>query len=750
MASLSELAKLYAAVLGVRADNIDIVRKTASFNKIWEALFKEKPFNEINIEAAKESIILEFKKQNSAVLKKHLLEALAKLYEEGILDAYKLEEYEKTFVISEIIDTPQAEKIEYGFTDKTFSEKLDILYELLSKLYELTQSPLQRIRFDKVKETLDERSFSIGVTGVMNAGKSTLLNAILRADILGTAVVPETANLTVLKYASTAKAVVNFWNKQEWQSMEKSGGFLPKTAKFIDGAKSKFGASLDDFIINAGRSDEIDIQDISLYTSAHKSDMKCALVKSVELYADNAFLKDGVTIVDTPGLDDPVVKREEITREYLSSCDLMIHLMNAAQSATAKDIDFIIDALTYHGISKILIVITRVDMINEEELNEVIEYAKTSIKMQLERQNRGGLFKSVIEKIEFIPVAAKFALLHRTGRAKDAEDAGYSEEKSGIFAVENYLNQTLFGGEKANLLIASNAKILYLAASESLSAYEKESRNLNKSSDQLRADLKRLQSQNDIQEAKIESLLSAIKSILTELEEFAKTLLLEMDTRANGLHNKLFSRVFDDVKYELEKNKKMPSFERVIYIVQSGLKDGILDLTRDYRFSFSKQSVLAQEKLLLRFADLKLDLNIGSFDAKAFFASNAFSVGQNFEELSARILSALKKCSKSTLNRFGENLNAILKDEFIILKQRLSNALANLNDMLLGEFQMKNEEPLKFLQSFMREEVADLNKQINLLELHANEAKKRDVIIQKRCAELREIIKQSAELHGSI
>jgi GTP-binding protein EngB required for normal cell division len=752
---LNKFVKLYAVVLSVSEDNIDIVHKTTSFNNIWKTLFKEKLFNEKNLEIVKEEIILEFKKQNSD-LKKRFTEALTRLCEEGILDAHKLEKYEKNFVISgenNAVDThTKTDTTEHEFSSKTFLEKLDILFGLLSKLYRIEESLSRRTRLDKVKKTLDERSFSIGVTGVMNAGKSTLLNAILRADVLGTAVVPETASLTVLKYAAVPKAVVNFWNKQEWQSMERSGEFLPRMVKFIDNTKSKFGSDLNDFITDAGRSDEISIQNISLYTSAAKSDMKCNLVKSVDLYADIAFLKDGVTIVDTPGLDDPVTKREEITIEYLSSCDLMIHLMNAAQSATAKDIDFIIDALTYHGVSRVLIVITRVDMINEKELNEVIEYAKTSIKIQLERQNRGGLFKNIIEKIEFIPSAAKFALLHRTGRAKEAEEAGYSEEKSGIFAVESYLNKTLFGNgsEKANLLIASNVKILYLTASESLNAYEKESENLNKSSAELREDLKNLQYQNGIKEAKIEGLLSAVKSVSIELEEFAKTLLLEMDTRVNLLHRKLFSRVFDDVKYELEKNKKTPSNERVIYIIQSGLKDGILDLTRDYRFSFSKQSVAAQEKLLLRFADLKLDLEIGNFDVKAFFASNAFNVKQNFEELSVRILSILKKCSKNTLNEFGENLNTVLKDEFIILKSQINNALSNLNKTLLNEFQIKNEEPLKFLQSAMREEIADLNKQINLLELHANEAKKRDVIVQKRCAELKDIIKQSAELHGII
>ena len=53
------------------------------------------------------------------------------------------------------------------------------------------------------------------------------------------------------------------------------------------------------------------------------------------------FVQNGVEIVDTPGLDDPVIQREEITKSYLLECDLMIHLMNVNQSATQKDIEFI-------------------------------------------------------------------------------------------------------------------------------------------------------------------------------------------------------------------------------------------------------------------------------------------------------------------------------------------------------------------------------------------------------------------------
>ncbi|MEZ4693446.1 MAG: dynamin family protein [Aliarcobacter sp.] len=42
----------------------------------------------------------------------------------------------------------------------------------------------------------------------MNAGKSTMLNALMGKEILGSAVVPETANLTIVKHNTTDTAKV--------------------------------------------------------------------------------------------------------------------------------------------------------------------------------------------------------------------------------------------------------------------------------------------------------------------------------------------------------------------------------------------------------------------------------------------------------------------------------------------------------------------------------------------------------------
>ncbi len=66
----------------------------------------------------------------------------------------------------------------------------------------------------------------------------------------------------------------------------------------------------------------------------------------------------------------------------------MCHLMNVNQSATQKDVDFIIDSILYNNIARLLIVITRIDTGTPQELEEGINYTKNSIKQRLSEQKQ--------------------------------------------------------------------------------------------------------------------------------------------------------------------------------------------------------------------------------------------------------------------------------------------------------------------------------------------------------------------------
>lgn len=109
-------------------------------------------------------------------------------------------------------------------------------------------------------------------------------------------------------------------------------------------------------------------------------------------------------MVDTPGLDDVVVQREIVTNEYLRESDFLIHLMNASQSLTQKDADFLVHCLLNSRLSKFLIVLTKADLLSKKDLEEVIVYTKESLKSRLV-----DLDENLVEKIDFLCVSAKMA-----------------------------------------------------------------------------------------------------------------------------------------------------------------------------------------------------------------------------------------------------------------------------------------------------------------------------------------------------
>jgi len=554
-----------------------------------------------------------------------------------------------------LIEEKKIEKINLHVKSATVQENhyktaLNILMTAIDNLKQSIEVPLLNEKLDAMLLRLQNQRFSIGITGVMNAGKSTMLNALLGQEVLGTSVVPETANLTLIKYAKEPYAVVNFWNAKEWHKIEEGAKSLKSLEAFVAESKAHFGTQFSTWITPQGESQTIAVNDLALYTSAKHSDKKCNLVKSVELYTDLKFVQDGVQIVDTPGLDDPVVQREEITLEYLSECDLMIHLMNAAQAATQKDVDFIIDALLYRHVAQLLIVITRIDAIKEKELEEVINYTKRSIEARLKEQNKGAKLDEVIAKIVFIPIAGKLALMHKLGKSNEANALGYDMQRTGLPLVEAYLEEVLFGenSQKANLIITANRNEIESIVEESLSIFEQEMHLLSISQEEIEQAYAKHQENKQSILNFLEQINQAIAQSQLEMQHYFTTLHKFAYNRLDTLQSVVKRRIMDDVSYEFTKNKKAPKEERISSIIQTAIKDGMVDFIRDYRYEFEKKMQSMLEFMDAKYGEFKHEDAKVHFDAKTFCEEHLGSilVFKNSMAIIASVNEAIQKYGK--------------------------------------------------------------------------------------------------------
>ena len=618
-------------------------------------------------------------------------------------------------------------------TNIPFKEAKSNLETTINELKNLFKTKDFIDELENTNDYIATQKFSIGITGVMNAGKSTMLNALMGQEILGSAVVPETANLTIVKYGKP-EANVFYWNKSEWERIESSANEIESIADFVKETKSIFKDELTNIIQEESVSEKVDINNLAAFTSAEASGKKCNLVKYVELKSDLDFLKEGIEIVDTPGLDDPVIQREEITKEYLSACDLMIHLMNVSQSATLKDVEFIIDALLYQNITKLLVVITRADTVSKEQLEEVINYTKTSIENQLKAQNKDSKLDYILSNIKFIPISGKMALLHRTGKSQEALDAGYKIEDTGILEIENYLHETLFGSgsNKSELIIKGAKAQIQKSIEKEVKSFNYELVLLSKSKEELELDLEEFNQKKDTNKRIFTSLKEDINLYKNDAKEYVKTLETFLNTELLELQNIIRQRVYNDVKYSFEKTKKRPVSSRVRTIVETAIKDGIIDIIRDYRYKFIKKSQSIGEVCEQKYQDLGFVIGHrnDNFDARGFFQDDfktGFLTSSN-EVLVSKITNEVSKSKESKLSELNRALENFIKEQFTSIENNISQKANSISQILIENFFSQIEEPLKIFEHKLKKDEKTLQERIANFE--ENEANKDDLTIQ--------------------
>ena len=704
-----------------------------SFKSLCERLNVDVPHNDTELHHLQHSILDSIILHKSKSFLHTLHQSFEYLHDEQILNTENYNKLISLFDHQEIESNNKETEISIENKEKSSFKVLKSAIENIIK--ELNDSVSPKVQKDLVETSdyIENQKFSIGITGVMNAGKSTMLNALMGKEILGSAVVPETANLTIVKHNTRENARVYYWNENEWNKIVKSSEQLDSMKDFVNETNNIFGDSLKSYIKAESRYDEVSIEDLSSYTSAEASEKKCNLVKYVELGSNLDFLSDGIEIVDTPGLDDPVIQREEITKEYIGACDMMLHLMNVSQSATLKDVEFIIDALLYQNISKLLIVITRADTVSKKQLDEVINYTKSSIKRQLESQNKDSKLDYILDTIKFIPISGKMALLHRTGREQEALDAGFTLEDTGILEIESYLNETLFGSnsQKGELVVQSSKKQLLRAVEKETNSLNYELKLLSKSKDELEEELDTFNKKKEVNKRILTAMSEDIAFYKNDSKDYIESLETFLEAELIDLQNVIKQRVISDVRYSFQKTKKRPENSRIKVIVETAIKDGIIDVIRDYRYKFIKKSQTIGEQCEQKYSDMGFAIGNKneSFDAIGFFQDDfksGFLTSSN-EVLVTQIVNAVSKSKDSKLESLSREIENFIKNEFKSIEDNIKKKAKEISIILIDSFFATLNEPLLQLEQKLSNEEEILASQIS--KFTQNEENKADLSI---------------------
>ncbi|RAX58849.1 hypothetical protein CCZ01_01245 [Helicobacter monodelphidis] len=633
---------------------------------------------------------------------------------------------------------PKPKQIELNTPQKNenlFKENIAKIHQLLLQNTRILETYHSKQKAFDILESLQNQHFSIGVTGVMSSGKSTLLNAILQKEVLGTSVIPETANLTILKYGEQESGKIYFWNKAEWDNIRKSATFNDGIAAFVRESEEKFKDQLMLEITEQGKVMDITIDSLQTYTSAKNPHKYCNLVKSVEIFTPLEFLKNGVELVDTPGLDDPLTQREEITKTYLTRCDVIVHLMNAAQSATQKDIDFIVDALTNKNVSRFLVVLTHVDTISHSDLQAVLEYTQTSIQNRLLEFRSTEGFDQIIERIEFIPTAAYMALLHRTNRAQEALEKGYTLEDSGILKLESILRELLFGSEseKSRTLLYGSCRKMIDLFSLIQSEIELKKSLIQEGAESLQKRLKahheHEQNAQSLEKKVKQSISESTTTFMQQFEQLGKAAIFKLKEYEQLLKN----RLIDEVNYANAQNHSLQAnhIEKNLII---GIQDGVTEARRDFCYKLERSlHFFFQEIRELFYAFEELDNRF--IDEK--MADTQILLLKKFKERPFIDQTSIipHSAAQLALKKQGSELKKELDQLFILgfdaLSERTETWIKILNDEILEECTQTFGNLYSFVHEKIRNEKEILE---NALEQRTNtetQDKEKDLLLEE-------------------
>lgn len=125
------------------------------------------------------------------------------------------------------------------------------------------------------------------------------------------------------------------------------------------------------------------------------------IVKYIEIFLNIEAIKD-FDIVDTPGLNDPVLSRGQLTRNFLGKCDVVFLLSASSQFFDSQDISLFSEQIPQEGISRVIVIGSKFDngLIGEsQKYNNDIKTAQVGVKNILNEQFKARIKDSQRQNI---------------------------------------------------------------------------------------------------------------------------------------------------------------------------------------------------------------------------------------------------------------------------------------------------------------------------------------------------------------
>lgn len=234
---------------------------------------------------------------------------------------------------------------------------------------------LQEEETRRLQERLENKKITIAVIGQFKRGKTTLINTILGRPLLPVGIVPITAAITRIEYSGTEDA---------------PGGPA--------GGRSRGADKATVFFCN-GLSEEVPPEDLHAYISEQENHDNERGVAEVELLTDAPFLRDGLVLVDTPGVGSVHENNSRSAVDFARESDGVVFMLSVDSPLNQIEVDFLRKVKQFAG--KFYFVVNKIDRVDEGELAEYLSYCSALICNIME------LDGDEAKDLKLIPVSAR-------------------------------------------------------------------------------------------------------------------------------------------------------------------------------------------------------------------------------------------------------------------------------------------------------------------------------------------------------
>ena len=190
-----------------------------------------------------------------------------------------------------------------------------------------------------------DQLIDVAILGQFKSGKSSFLNSLIGKPILPVGVIPVTTTITRLQYGRIEKAIVRHFD---------------------------------------GQQTEVDIGAIEEFTSEAQNPANRKNVELVDVELPSLEKYGGLRLVDTPGLGSIFKYHIETSENWLPEVGTALLAISSDRPLAEDDLQLIRELRTHTP--KIVLLLTKVDLLSEEQQKEVVDFFRTALQRELHEE----------------------------------------------------------------------------------------------------------------------------------------------------------------------------------------------------------------------------------------------------------------------------------------------------------------------------------------------------------------------------